>query len=109
MTKVIDNTDKIINDIEVKASIFLRNMCDEIIKISTPKTPKKTGRMRMDIVRQVLGLKGKVKWGKNYAVYQETKQFKHYTTPGTSSKFAESRALGAIKSTNSIAKSSGLI
>ena len=34
-------------------------MADEIVDISTPITPKKSGRLRMDIVKQVLGLKEK--------------------------------------------------
>ena len=109
MVKVIDNTGKIINDTEVKASIFLRTMADEIVKISTPKTPKKSGRMRMDIVKQVLGLKGKVKWGKNYAVYQETKQFTNYTTPGTGPHFAEDSVNEAVTMTNEIARRVNLI
>jgi len=108
MAKVTDNTKNVFNELNQKASIFLRLMADEIISISTPKTPKKTGRMRMDINRQVLGLSGKVKWGKNYAKYQETKQFINYTTPGTSSKFAESGAKGAINETNKIARRAGL-
>jgi len=109
MAKVTDNTSKIINDIESKASIFLRMISDEIIKISTPKTPKKTGRMRMDVVRQVLGLKGKVKWGKNYAVYQETKQFKNYSTPGTGPHFAEDSARESVTKTSDIARRANLI
>lgn len=80
-----------------------------MIVISTPVTPKKTGRMRMDVVKQVLGLKGTVKWGKNYAVYQETRQYKRYTTPGTGSKFAENAAKKLPDSTGKIAKKAQLI
>ena len=108
MTKVTDNTKNIYNQLQVKSSIFLRNMADEFIKISTPLTPKKTGRLRMDVVKQVLGLKGKIKWGKNYGKYQETKQFKNYTTAGTGPHFAESGASGCVKKTAEVAKRSGL-
>jgi hypothetical protein len=72
-----------------KFSMFLRLMEDEVIDISTPKTPKRTGRLRSDILKQVLGLKGKIKWGKDYAARLETMQFKNYTTPGTGPHFAE--------------------
>jgi hypothetical protein len=84
-------------------------MADEIITISTPRTPKKTGRLRMDILRQVLGLKGKVQWGKNYAVYQETKQFRKYTTPSTGPHFAEGGVKEGVNRTGSVARKSGLI
>ena len=109
MTKITDNTNNVVNQLSQKASIFLRLMADEIINISTPITPKKTGRLRMDVVKQVLGLKGKVMWGKKYGVYQETKLFKNYTTPGTSYKFAETGARKSIDSTQKIAQRSGLL
>ena len=109
MTKIIDNTKTVNNKIMQSASIFLRTMADEVISISTPKTPKKSGRMRMDVNRQVLGLKGKVKWGKNYAKYQETKQFVNYTTPGTGPHFASDSVKLAVRRTANIAKRVGLI
>lgn len=109
MAKVTDNTNSVYNEISQKASIFLRNMTDEFIRISTPLTPKNTGRLRMDVNKQVLGLKGKIMWGKNYGVYQETKQFKNYTTPGTGPNFAKSGAEGCISKTNEVAQRSGLI
>ena len=106
---VTDNTPVVKSSIQQKASIFLRFMADEMINISTPRTPKKTGRLRMDVVKQVLGLKGKIMWGKKYGIYQETKLFKNYTTPGTSYKFAETGANKSIDSTQKIAKRSGLV
>lgn len=109
MVKITDNTRNVFNELNQKASIFLRLMADEIIKISTPRTPKKTGRMRMDVNRQVLGLSGKVKWGKNYAKYQETKQFINYTTGGTGPHFAEYSVKDGAKNTRKIANSAGLI
>lgn len=106
---ITDYTARVKEITQQKASLFLRTMADEIINISTPKTPKKTGRLRMDILRQVLGLKGKVQWGKNYAIYQETKQFKNYTTPGTGPHFAEEGVKEGMDRTASVAKKSGLI
>ena len=106
--KVTDNTNKVINDVKVKANVFLRLMADEIVKISKPKTPKDTNRLRSDILKQVLGLKGKIKWQKNYAGFQETKQFKNYTTPGTGPHYAENAVHKAVKNTSTIARKAGL-
>lgn len=105
---VKDNTNQIKGDVIQKASLFLRLMADEIISISTPKTPKKSGRLRMDIVKEVLGLHGKIKWGKNYAVFQETKKFKNYTTPGTGPHYAEDSVKQAIGNTSKVVARAGL-
>ena len=61
---VKNNMPKIENDKKLKASIFLRALTDEVVTTSTPKTPMRTDRLRMDVVKQVLGLKGKIVWGK---------------------------------------------
>lgn len=105
--KIVDNTPYVLNFINVRGSIFLRNAMDEAERIADPKTPKKTGRMRFDKIKQVLGLHGKMRWGKDYAVYQETKQFRNYTTPGTGSHFAESTMRQLPAATHKIAKISG--
>ena len=47
--------------------------------------------------------------GKNYGVYQEEKQFKNYTTPGTGPHFAQKGAEGGVEKTRSVAQRSGLI
>ncbi len=107
--KVTDNTPQIKGIFAVKASIFLRLMTDQIVNIATPKTPKKTGELRRGVVKQVLGLKGIIKWGKNYAKYQETKQFRNYTTPGTGPDFALNAVKKGIDKTSSVARKAGLI
>lgn len=107
--KITDNTVAIENDISVRGSIFLRHFADEVVNISTPNTPKKTGRLRMDVIKQVLGLKGKIKWGKGYAAYQEEKQFKNYTTAGTGPNFAKNAIKQAVGNVAKIASRSGLI
>jgi hypothetical protein len=103
-----DNTPQVIANTEQKASIFLRLMAEDIVATATPNTPKDTGRLRMDVVKQVLGLKGKVVWGKKYAIFQEVKQYQRYTTPGTGSKFAENAAKQAPQKTAKIARIAGL-
>ena len=107
--RITDNTHQVEGLLTLKASIFLRSMADEIVKIATPNTPKDTGDMRRSIVKQVLGLKGAIKWGKNYAIYQEKIQFKNYTTPGTGPNFALNSAKKGITRTGSVARRAGLI
>ena len=106
---VKNNMPKIQNDKKLKSSIFLRALTDEVVTTSTPKTPMRTGRLRMDVVKQVLGLKGKIVWGKNYAIYQESKQYRNYTTPGTGPHFAENSVKEVVRNSESIAKKVGLI
>lgn len=107
--QITDNTPQIKGMFTVKANLFLRAMAGQIVNISTPKTPKKTGDLRRGIVKQVLGLKGTIKWGKNYAVYQETKKFRNYTTPGTGPNFAVNAVKKGANKTSVIARSVGLI
>lgn len=106
--RVTDNTNQVRNNVIQKASIFLRLAAEEVIRVSTPNTPKKTGRLRADVIRQVLGLSGKVKWGKNYAKFQETKQFKNYTTAGTGPHYAENAVRDVVRKTSDISKRAGL-
>ena len=106
---IIDNTPQIGEMLKQKASIFLRVTADAIVNLSTPNTPKKTGRLRMDIVKSVLGLNGKVVWGKNYAAKMEEVQFKNYTTSGTGPDFAKNAVNEVAGKTSGIAKVSGLI
>lgn len=107
--KIVDYTNKIIGDTEQKSSIFLRNIAEEIVKVAKPNTPKDTGRLRSDVIKQVLGLKGKIIWSKNYAIYQETKQYRNYTTGGTGPHFAKNAVKEVVTKINSIARKSGLI
>lgn len=107
--KLTDNTSTFKNSVTQKASIFLRLAAEAIVNTSTKKTPMKTGRLRADVLKQVLGLNGKVIWGKNYAVYQETKQFKNYTTPGTGPHFAEDAVNEIVKNSGAIARQAGLV
>lgn len=100
---------KIKGDTQQKTSIFLRFAAEQVVDDSLPRTPKKMGNLRQDILRQILGLKGKIVWGKNYAAFQETKQFKNYTTPGTGPRFAEDAINGIGDKTADIARKAGLI
>ncbi len=107
--KVTDYTGEIKNSVLQRASLFLRLMTNEMTLLSEPKTPKKTGRLRMDVLKQVLGLNGKVVWGKKYAAILEEKQFRNYTTPGTNKDYAKNAAKLLPIKTESVARRAGLI
>ena len=87
--KFTDNTAKVIFQTSGRVSLALRFMLDGIDEKAFPKTPKDKGNLRKDLMKQVLGKKGTIVWNKKYAVYQEKKQFKNYSTPGTGPHFAE--------------------
>ena len=107
--RVTDHTASLEAQLLQKASIFLRLTSEAIVAASTPNTPKKTGRLRMDVVKQVLGKNAKIIWGKNYAIYQEEKQFKNYTTPGTGPHYARNAVRDVIKDVSTFARQAGLI
>lgn len=112
-----DNTDLILSDRSNKVGLAIRFALDGIHRESTPNTPKKTGQLRSDIHKSVLGKKGSIRWGKRYAAAQDIGHmtvkktrvfqssdgrwvtlkpgryyFKKYTTPGTGKNFAENAA-----------------
>lgn len=108
--KITDNTPLIKSNTKQRASLFLRHMAKEMIKISTPNTPKDTGRMRLDVIIRVFYVYHcTVVWGKNYSVFQEKKQYQNYTTPGTGPHFAENAAKKLHGLTDKIAKQTGFI
>lgn len=87
--KVQDNTNKVIVDTQRSGSLALRYMLDDIQTLSNPKTPRKEGFLRKNVLKQVMGLTAKIIWGQRYASILETKQFVNYTTPGTGPHYAE--------------------
>ena len=109
LVEIKDNVPKIKNDFKLNSSLFLRYMSDEIIRQSTSITPKKTGALRRDIIKQVLGQKAEIRWGKNYAAKQELTQFRHYTTSGTGPRFAYKGVIGGINMTSTILKKAKLV
>jgi hypothetical protein len=98
----IDNTNQVRINNERKASMFLRIFMDRVEKYSDPITPKRFGNLRRDKLKQVLGLQGKMKWGKNYAMWQEIKQYQHYTTPGTGRYYASKGIVKAVDDTKEL-------
>lgn len=107
--KVTDNTQQVALNLRQRAALFVRFMADEIVRSAEPKTPKKTGRLRRDVIKQALGNKAKIVWGKRYAAIQETKQFRNYTTPGTGPKYAEKGVKEGISRAGNVMRKVGLI
>ena len=67
--------------------IALRYMLQDIHRTADPITPKDTGDLRMNVLKEVAGTQGKITWKQQYAIYQGRKQFRNYTTPGTGPHF----------------------
>ena len=102
--RIDDKTKQYQGKTKQQASLFLRQVTEEIIRQAEPKTPKKTGQLRRNIFKQVIGLKGKVVWNQRYAAYQEDIQHLNYTTPGTGPHFAERAVKNVTANTDVIAK-----
>lgn len=71
-----------------KGSVMLRRILDGVDKTADPRTPKDTSDLRLNKLKQVLGLKAIIQWRQKYAAIQEEKQFQNYTTPGTGPHYA---------------------
>jgi hypothetical protein len=91
------------------ASLGLRMLAEAIVAKSEPNTPKKRGNLRRDVLKQVLGLHGEIRWQKRYAEIQETRQAKHYTTPGTGPHFAENAVRDVSAHSDDFFRRAGLI
>lgn len=87
--RITDNTPRVKSDAERRYNIAIRLMIDAIDQESIPNTPKDKGDLRNNKLKQVLGSHGKIAWLQHYSVFQESKQFVHYTTSGTGPHFAE--------------------
>lgn len=120
--QINDFTDQVLAAKRQRASIFLREVADEMISISTPKTPKssKGGTLRRSVLKVVQGLRGEVIWKRVYAAPQESGKirrngkiirFRKYTTPGTGPGFAMYAAdkVASESVTNRIGRRTGLI
>lgn len=106
---VEDRTSLVRGTVKSRVNLFLRFFAEGVVNTAEPNTPTDTGRMKRDVLKQVLGLSGKIKWNKNYAAIQESKQFKHYTKAGTGPHFARNAIQSTLRDAQSIAKKVGLI
>ncbi len=94
--KVTDATFIVKNTIVVASSAGLRQICEEIVQLSTATTPKKIGELRRSVLKRVLGLQAQISWNKEYAAAQEDTQYRNYTTPGTGPHFAETAVRAVV-------------
>ena len=105
---ITDNSSQIQASIQSKLGLFLRAIIDDVDKTADPATPKDTGDLRNLKKKQVLGLRGTIKWERSYAARQETTQFKNYTTPGTGPHFAENAVREVLGRTDQHLRDVGL-
>lgn len=112
--KYTDNTTLVAIDLERNSNLFLRFFLDDVDRIAEPKTPMKEGRLRQGTIKSVLGLRGQIKWVKEYAAAQEvgtTRGFpiRNYTTPGTGPHYAENAVKKAILNSEATMRQARLI
>lgn len=83
--------------LELQTARGMRQLIEDIHRVSRPITPMLTGELRGDVRKQVSKLgdnvRGEIEWHRPYAWYQErgytNGPVRRYTTPGTSAHFAE--------------------
>lgn len=116
MVRYTDNTMQVKGNVGQKTSTFLRLMLDKIHDIAKPKTPKKDGNLKNDVLKQVLGHHGTMVWNKDYAAVQErgsrrdgSYRIKNYSTPGTGPTYARDAVNEGIKDTPIIASRAGIV
>lgn len=107
--KLTDHTVELNTVTLQRANLFLRMFADEVQREAEPRTPKKEGFLRRSVLKEVTGLRGRIKWVKAYAAIQEEKQHRTYTTPGTGPHYAKNAINSAVKNTVGIAQKAGLI
>jgi len=94
--KITSHTSEIVARVEANIPLAIRFLLDDIDSTAFPKTPKDKGNLRQDTIKTVIGKRGLIMWKKEYAIYQENKQYQHYTTPGTGPHFAENAVSSAV-------------
>lgn len=101
--RVTDNTPSLFIDIDRKVSLAIRYMLERIDITAEPKTPRKFGNLRRDVIKQVLGKTGTIAWHKKYAAAQEAgvirgSRIRNYTTPGTGPHYAADAVKAVVAS-----------
>jgi hypothetical protein len=92
-----------------KVPLALRFILEDIERLADPKTPRETGNLRNNKIKQVLGTTAKIAWRMNYAIYQEQKQFSNYTTGGTGPHFAENAVTAGVARSEEAFRRAGVI
>lgn len=103
-----DNTATVTAEVHAKGPLALRFMLDDIDKISTPNTPRDKGDLRLNKLKQVLGMHATIQWRQDYAADQEDNQHINYTTPGTGPHYAENAVKQVVANASQYFKRAGL-
>lgn len=113
-----DNTARVQTDVDNAIGITLRLMLEGIHEKSNLITPMRPapvgGTLRAEVLKTMEGNNvGKIKWYAPYAWYQErgytTGPVRNYSTPGTTSHFAEKSVKEVAKNMSHYARLGGLI
>ena len=83
--------------VELRTMTGMRQMIEDIHRVSRPITPMLTGDLRSDVKKKTSKIgsivRGEIEWHRPYAWYQErgytSGPVKRYTTAGTKAHFAE--------------------
>lgn len=104
--KVVNNTARVINNVENYCGLAIRWTLEDIYANATPVTPMNKGDLRARVLRTMEGnLKGAITWQSSYAGVQElghrrgkngTIYFRNYTTPGTGPHYAENAVKNSV-------------
>ena len=86
--KITDNSALTKFKIESDAMIINRLLIEEIHSKSSPKTPMKSGDLRLKVSKVNEGKSSIIRWLSPYSAKQENVQHRHYTTPGTGPHYA---------------------
>lgn len=98
--KITDNSAQIMFDTQNKISIINRLLIEDIHFRSVPVTPMKTGDLRLKVRKSNEGMSSTISWVAPYATYQESKQYRNYTTAGTGPHFAKKSVQKAMENIN---------
>lgn len=106
--KVTDNTQLVMAKIDKGSVVFIRKAMDRVVRYSTPKTPmsrgkRTSGSLRRRVGKTMSGKQGIIQWEQPYAIYQEKKKYKNYTTSGTGPHYAENAIAKVVKETQLVA------
>ena len=103
-----DNTAYIKAKVSSGVPLALRFALDDIQRISNPKTPMNKGDLRNQVRKSVLGYRGIIRWMSNHAIFQENKQYRNYTTPGTGPRFARNSVYEVTRNFDYYLKKAGV-
>jgi len=94
--------------VELSTLSGMRQLIEDIHRVSRPITPQLTGDLRQDVIKTTTKIgkliRGTIEWHRPYAWYQErgytNGPVRRYTTPGTHAHFAEESVKEVTKDTS---------